>query len=92
VAGKVIGGWQVNTIITLQSGEPLQITGGNTSPLNTALQRPNWTGKNATLSGAVQSRLGGYFDTAQFSLNTPFHFRKCAAHYAEPLRPGAGKV
>ena len=72
VAGKIIGGWQINGIADFQSGEPLQISGGNASALNIGLQRPNWNGQNPTLSGGIQSRLLRYFNTSDFSLNAPF--------------------
>lgn len=72
LAGKIIGGWQINGITTFQSGEPLQISGGNASALNVGLQRPNWNGQNPTLSGAIQPRLSRYFDTSDFPLNAPF--------------------
>ncbi len=73
-AGKLIGGWQLNGIMLFLSGPPLQINGGNGSGTFAGTQRPNWTGVNATRDGAIQQRLGQYFDTTQFSLNAPFTF------------------
>lgn len=72
--GKLAGGWQINGSSLFQSGEPLQITGGNSSGTLSGLQRPNWNGKNATLSGDVAARLGRYFDISAFSINDPFTF------------------
>lgn len=72
--GKMIGGWQINGISTFQSGTPLQITGGSANILNEGTQRPNWNGQNPTLSGSVTSRLGRYFNTSYFPVNTPFTF------------------
>jgi hypothetical protein len=74
VAGKLVGGWQINGIALLQSGAALQITGANASALNAGTLRPNWNGKDANLSGRTADRLGRYFDTAAFSLNAPFVF------------------
>jgi hypothetical protein len=74
VLGKVIGGWQINGNTTFQSGFPLQINGGNGSGSFAGTQRPNWNGKNATLSGRVEDRLLKFFDTSAFSFNAPFTF------------------
>jgi hypothetical protein len=71
---KFIGGWQVNGNTTFQSGSPLQITGGNGSGSFAGTQRPNWDGRNPTLSGSVTDRLLKYFNTADFSFNAPFTF------------------
>ena len=71
---KIVGGWQVNGNTTFQSGFPLQITGGSSSGSLAGTQRPNWNGKNPTLSGAVTDRLFQYFDTSDFSFNAPFTF------------------
>jgi len=74
VLGKIIGGWQVNGNTTFQSGFPLHINGGNASGSFAGTQRPNWSGIDASLSGAIQNRLLKSFDTAQFTFNAPFTF------------------
>jgi hypothetical protein len=75
LAGKIIGGWQINGMTTFSSGDALQITGGNSSGSLEGTQRPNWSGKNGTISGgSVKDRLGRYFDTSVFSFNDPFTF------------------
>ena len=74
VLGKIVGGWQLNGIAHLMSGPPLQISGGNGSGSLAGTQRPHWSGRDASLSGAVTQRLGAYFDTAAFSRNDPFTF------------------
>lgn len=38
VTDKIVGGWQLNAILTLESGRPLGITGAN----NQLAGRPNW--------------------------------------------------
>jgi Carboxypeptidase regulatory-like domain len=72
--GRLVGGWQINGLTTFQSGTPLQVSGGNSSGSFDGTQRPNWTGKNPTLGGAVTQRLNRYFDTSQFTFNAPFTF------------------
>lgn len=72
--GKVVGGWQINGLTTFQSGTPLQVSGGNSSGSFDGTQRPNWSGKDPSLGGAVTSRLNKYFDTSQFTFNAPFTF------------------
>jgi hypothetical protein len=86
--GKIIGGWQINGITTFQYGVPLQISGGNANILNEGTQRPNWNGQNPTLSGAVQSRLGGYFNTSDFSVNAPFSFGNAPRIMPDLYGPG----
>jgi hypothetical protein len=61
----VIGGWEVTGFLTLQSGNPLQVTqSGGT--LWDGTQRPNLVGHPST-SGPVVSRLNGYFNEAAFT-------------------------
>lgn len=74
VVNAILGGWQVNGITMFQSGEPLQITGSSAGALNAGTLRPNWNGQNPTLSGSVTSRLGEYFNTLDFGLNTAYTF------------------
>lgn len=63
VTNALIGGWQLNTITTMQSGVPLTITGAN----NFRASRPNSTGVSAKLDNATEYK---WFDTTQF-VNPP---------------------
>ena len=50
----VLGGWQVNGIVTLQTNIPLQISnGGNNTNLGSPGQRPNNNGKCAKNEGPI---------------------------------------
>jgi hypothetical protein len=70
-----IGGWQANGIYTYHTGLPLQIANpGNNTFLGSPGQRPNNNGQSAKLSGAVESRLNQYFNTADFSQAGNFTF------------------
>lgn len=59
VAGKLLEGWQVNTIGTMQTGRPLGVTGAG----NFRANRPNSTGQSAKLDHRTAER---WFDTEQF--------------------------
>jgi hypothetical protein len=59
----VIGGWQTQGILTIQSGLPLNITGAN----NNLATRPNSTGVSAKLDNPTQYE---WFNTAVF-VNPP---------------------
>jgi hypothetical protein len=60
---KVIGGWQLNLISTVQTGIPVQIRGAS----NFLADRPNSTGTSARLDNRSAER---WFDTTQF-VNPP---------------------
>jgi hypothetical protein len=74
IADRITGGWQINGILTLQSGTPLQIVGGNANQTFAGTQRPNWNGQNPSLDGRIEDRLNRYFNTADFSANSPYTF------------------
>lgn len=63
IANAIIGGWQLNTITTMQSGVPLTISGAS----NFRASRPNSTGTSAKLDNPNEYR---WFDTTQF-VNPP---------------------
>ncbi len=63
VLAHIAGGWQINTIGTLQTGRPLSVSGAN----NFLANRPNSTGKSAKLDQPTRDR---WFDTQQF-VNPP---------------------
>jgi hypothetical protein len=74
--GWIVSGWQANGILTFQSGYPLLLSqGSNNVNLFNPVQRPNWSGQDATLND--QSRAAAivkWFDTSQFSTTPAFQF------------------
>ena len=60
VVNQVVGGWQINTVTTMQAGKPLSVRGAN----NFALNWPNVV-KDPTLSGNNRGVLN-WFDTSAF--------------------------
>jgi trimeric autotransporter adhesin len=70
IVNRVIGGWQLNAIVTYQSGFPLSLTQqvNNTNAFSLG-QRPNVVlGVDPATSGDVSDRLGAYLNSAAFSL------------------------
>lgn len=74
VTNGFLGGWQLNTIISAQSGDPLSINTVNTSHANNNGLRPNITGVSPNMPGSIKSRLNGYINPAAFSQPAPFTF------------------
>jgi len=84
----LLGGWQVNGIVSAQSGQPLNLTTQNTSRAGNALLRPNNNGRSARLTGPVQPRLSRYFDTTAFSQPAPFTFGNTGRTLPDVRGPG----
>ncbi len=65
LANAVIGGWQLGSIITIQSGFPITVTNGqDTSNTGAFFDRPNATGQNPQLDSVSTERA---FNTAAFA-------------------------
>jgi hypothetical protein len=64
----LIGGWKVNSFLTLQSGQPLHV-GMGTNRITGGAQRPNLNGDPRSSYSAqdVVDGLGNYFNVAAFS-------------------------
>jgi hypothetical protein len=66
---KLVGGWTVSGISTFGEGFPLALTATGTANATGYGRRPNVVpGCNPKLSGPIQSRLYGYFNTACFTV------------------------
>ncbi len=75
VLDYVVGGWQINGTVVLQSGFPLFIYQQNlNSGIGAGAQRPNATGVSPTVSGSVEDRVNGYINPAAFSLAPQYTF------------------
>jgi hypothetical protein len=77
VANKFVSGWGVDGIITLQSGFPLNISGGSNALCTAGIPesggcRVTRIGKDTATSGSASSRLGEWFDTSNFTSTTNF--------------------
>lgn len=74
--GVIASGWQMNGILTFQSGYPLIMTQGvNNVNLFNPTQRPTWTGADATLNDQTRAdAILKWFDTSQFSTTPAFTF------------------
>ena len=77
----VAGGWQVNGIVTIQSGTPLTISASNTAGLFNPVTRANWNGDDPTLDTPREDRLQRWFNTAVFSQPAPFTFGNAGATF-----------
>jgi hypothetical protein len=77
VAQKLVGGWGIDGIVTLQSGFPLNI-GGGSNALSTASipesggARVTRTGSESYTSGSTAARLAEWFNTSTFTNTTTF--------------------
>ncbi len=81
VERAALGGWQVNTIVTLQTGTPFNVflddDQANVSQPNGNLQRPNWvhTPKaNCSLSTYINGNTTSCIDATAFAIPAPYTF------------------
>jgi hypothetical protein len=76
-AGKLLNGWQVNSILVKQSGFPFTVTSGvDNSFSNVGSDRADYIGGPAKLSGSrpLADKLVQWFDTSRFVVNAPGTF------------------
>lgn len=86
----IIGGWQINGIMTYQSGTPLIITQTqNNTGIFSPGQRPNWTGRSARLEGgSTNDKIARWFDTSQFTTSPSFTFGNTPRTMPDVRNPG----
>jgi hypothetical protein len=71
VVNALAGGWQLSSIVTLQTGFPVTVTNGqDTSNTGAFFDRPNATGQTADLPRGQQDPQR-FFNTAAFVINQP---------------------
>jgi hypothetical protein len=84
----VIGGWELSSIISAQSGAALQVTMADYNMWDGAVQRPNLIGNPAT-SGSVFSRLNNYFNADAFSAPDDYTFGSAPRYLPSYRGPAA---
>ena len=91
--GVIVGGWQVNAILSLQTGFPLGVsTASNQTNSFGGGSRPNNNGTSAALDGSTKSRLDRWFNTSVFSQPTPFTFGNTSRTLPDVRTPGLNNV
>jgi hypothetical protein len=89
ITQAMLGGWQMNAILTLQTGIPIGLTcQQNTSSSQGGGMRPNSTGQSAALTGRVEDRLDRYFDTSQFVQPPYYTFGNVSRTLPDVRSPG----
>ena len=78
---RLIGGWQINSIGTIQDGVPLVVRGADNFQAN----RPNSTGRSARLDNPTPER---WFDTAAFVNPPDFTFGDVGRALPDVRGPG----
>jgi len=76
-AGKIIGGWQINGILTYMSGIPIMVAGPQTLPLNVGPQTPNSVSgvdPMGSWSGRFDPATDRYLNINAFALPAAFRF------------------
>ncbi len=72
ITGHVLGGWELTTVTSFISGDPLGISSAaNTTDSQGGGQRPNWNGQNPSLKNHTVSH---WFNTSDFSAPPAFSF------------------
>jgi hypothetical protein len=77
VANKLVGGWGLDGILTLQKGFPLNIGGGSNALCNAGIPegggcRVTRIGSESLTSGSTAARLAEWFNTSTFTSTTAF--------------------
>jgi hypothetical protein len=73
---STLGGWQLSGIVTMESGRPINVTGGsnNIGGTNSPGNRPDLNGKITYMEKTLGPQQIQYFDTSVFSLPAPGTF------------------
>jgi len=88
-ADFVLGGWQMNGILTFQKGIPIAISnGGNSTGLNSPGIRPTDNGQNPARSGAIADRLNEYFVQTVFTQTPNYTFGNVGRFLPNVRQPG----
>jgi hypothetical protein len=77
VAGKLLNGWQLNSILVWQSGFPFSVASGQDNSFSgVGSDRADYLGGDAKLSGdrPLGQKLLQWFDTSRFTVNRPGTF------------------
>lgn len=85
-AGRLLGGWNLSSIVTARSGMPLALS----APIPGGGNRPNSTGTSAELPGGRSraEQISRWFDTGQFTLPPSFTMGNVSRTLPDVRGPG----
>jgi hypothetical protein len=90
IAGKILGGWEIGTIITAASGAPLAVSAAsNTTGSYAGTVRPNWNGQNQCLATQTPER---WFNTSVFSAPPPYTFGSAPRSFGGCRQDGVKEI
>jgi hypothetical protein len=86
----LVGGWQLNGIVTMQSGLPIALTQSvNQTNILSLAQRPNNNGRSAKLEGqSLDAQIARWFDPSVFSIAAPYTFGNAPTVLPDVRHPG----
>ncbi|MBM3766151.1 MAG: TonB-dependent receptor [Acidobacteria bacterium] len=88
VVNRVVGGWSVNGIGSLQAGSPIAVVSrNNTTASQGGGQTPNSTGIKSATSGSTKQRINRWFNPAAFADAPPFAFGNVGRFLPDNLGP-----
>jgi hypothetical protein len=88
-ADAVLGGWQINGIMTFARGLPIQLSnGGNTTGLNSPGIWASDNGQNPERTGAIANRLNEYFVQSDFFQTPNYTFGDVGRFLPNVRAPG----
>ena len=89
IADRILGGWQLNTIVTAQSGSPFTVLIANNQLHNNGnFQFANYNGTPVKKSGPAKDRLNGYYNVSAFSDPGPFAYGNVPRIFGDLRAPG----
>ena len=88
VLSRIIGGWQIDGVLALQSGSPLRVRGANNFGI---ADRPNSTGVSAFIP-TDQRSAGRWFDTTQFVNPADFTYGNISRLLPDVRGPGTTNI
>lgn len=87
-----LGGWTVNTLLSIQSGTPLSLSATNNNNNFGPGERPNWNGQDPNIDGPIYYRLSKYFNTAAFSQPVPYTYGNTSRTLPNLRAPGVRNI
>jgi hypothetical protein len=90
VIDRIIGGWQVNGIVTYSTGVPIQVSAPQSLPLNSGPQTPNsvpGVAQMGSWDGSFDPAKNRYLNSTAFALPAAYQFGTSAYYLPNVFSP-----